>query len=108
VLFEQGQPFVEGMVARVRANLDYALEQFRSSARIHTQAPDGGYYLFPEVAVDEDEEALVLRLLEAGLNVHPGYFYGYEQGTHLMLSALTAPEPFRQGVDRLIAELERL
>ena len=108
VLFDQGQPFVEHMVARVRTNLDYALERFRPSSRIHAQAPDGGYYLFPEVAVDADEEALVLRLLEAGLNVHPGYFYGYEQGTHLMLSALTAPKPFRQGIDRLIAELDRL
>jgi alanine-synthesizing transaminase len=107
-LFEQGQPFVERMVARVRTNLDYALERFKSSTRIHAQVPDGGYYLFPEVAVDEDEESLVLRLLEAGLNVHPGYFYGYEQGAHLMLSALTAPEPFRQGIDRLITELDRL
>jgi hypothetical protein len=49
----------------------------------------------------EDEEALVLRLLDAGLSLHPGFFYGYQQGTHLMLSALTEPPLFRAGIDRL-------
>ncbi len=106
-LFEQGHLFVEGMVSRVRENLSYALDAFKPSTKIRARPPDGGYYLFPEVRTAEDEETVVLRLLEAGLNLHPGYFYGYEQGVHLMLSALTAPATFRQGVDRLIAELDR-
>lgn len=106
-LFAEGQPFVTAMVARVRENLDYALARFAATSRIRAQAPDGGYYLFPEIAIEEDEESLVLRLLENGLNVHPGYFYGCERGVHLMLSALTEPAPFREGVERLIALIER-
>ncbi len=101
LLFARGGPFVEQMAARVRANLDYALAAFSRNERVAVQAPDGGYYLFPEILSVEDEEALVLRLLDAGLSLHPGFFYGYEQGTHLMLSALTEPSLFRAGVDRL-------
>lgn len=101
LLFERGGPFVDRMVARVRDNLDYALTAFAASRRIRVQPPDGGYYLFPQVLGAEDEEALVLRLLDGGLSLHPGYFYGYEQGTHLMLSALTEPALFRAGVERL-------
>lgn len=106
LLFERGEPFVEQMVARVRDNLDYALAAFAANERIYVQAPDGGYYLFPEIVGLEDEETLVLRLLDAGLSLHPGYFYGYERGTHLMLSALTEPGAFRAGVDRLCRLLE--
>jgi aspartate/methionine/tyrosine aminotransferase len=101
VLFGRGGPFVDHMAARVRGNLEYALSAFATSDRIRAQAPDGGYYLFPEVLGDEDEEMLVLRLLDAGISVHPGYFYGYVPGTHLMLSALTEPSSFRRGIDRL-------
>ena len=104
-LFAEGQPFVDGMVARVRANLDYALARFGESERIRVQPPDGGYYLFPRALDEVDEEALVLRLLDQGLGLHPGYFYGYERGVHLMLSALTAPAVFREGVDRLVDAL---
>ncbi len=101
-LFREGQPFVESIVARVRANLVYGLKRFEENRRIRAQPPDGGYYLFPQVLGETDEEELVLRLLAAGLYLHPGHFYGYERGAHLMLSAMTAPETFREGVDRLV------
>jgi alanine-synthesizing transaminase len=101
-LFADGGAFVEQMRERVRQNLDFALERMATNDRLRVQAPDGGYYLFPEVIRGEDEEELVLRLLHAGLSVHPGYFYGYERGTHLMISALTTPQQFRVGIDRLL------
>ena len=105
-LFAEGGAFVERMVARVRANLDYALGRFHHSAKIRVVPPDGGYYLFPEILGEWDEEALVLRLLDAGLSLHPGYFYGYERGVHLMVSALPTPQALREGVDRLLRLLE--
>jgi hypothetical protein len=35
--------------------------------------------------------------------VHPGYFYGYEHGTHLMISCLTEPRQLTAGIERLLA-----
>ena len=104
-LFAHGMPFVAEMAARVRDNLDMALDRLARVPGLRAQAPDGGYYLFPEVLGWSDEEALVLHLLERGVLVHPGYFYGYENGVHIMISCLTEPAQLAAGLDRLIAGL---
>jgi aspartate/methionine/tyrosine aminotransferase len=104
-LFEQGQAFVQHMRDRLRAALDLALARLRGCPQVTVHPPDGGYYLFPRIAGWEDEEALVLELLEHGVLVHPGYFYGCEQGVHLMLSCLTEPDQLRAGLDILARHL---
>lgn len=104
-LFAQGWAFVEAMRGRVRANLDMALASLDAIPRLDLNAPDGGYYLFPRVLRVADEEALVLRLLQAGVLVHPGYFYGYERGAHMMISCLTEPTMLAMGLDRLAVAL---
>jgi alanine-synthesizing transaminase len=105
MLFAQGMPFVATMVARVRANFDLALHQLADHPRLHVSPPAGGYYLFPAVSGWNDEEALAHFLLERGLLVHPGYYYGDVPGVHVLLSALTAPATFAAGLARLSAAL---
>lgn len=105
-LFEEGMPFVADMRARVRANLDLALGLLSRSDRVKAQPPDGGYYLFPEVSGWNDEEELVLHLLDRGVLVHPGYFYGYERGAHIMISCLTEPARLAEGIERLVAAID--
>ncbi|MGQ9896234.1 MAG: pyridoxal phosphate-dependent aminotransferase [Acidobacteriota bacterium] len=97
-LFEQGQTFVQDMHNRIRDTLDMALAALQRCPKLIVHPPDGGYYLFPQVVGWDDEEALVLELLEQGVLVHPGYFYGCEQGIHLMLSCLTEPTQLRAGL----------
>lgn len=104
-LFAEGGPFVAAMGARVRQSLDTALELLGGSPRLRVRPPDGGYYLFPEVYGWDDEEALVLHLLRRGVLVHPGYFYGYESGAHIMISCLTEPDRLAEGLRRLLAAL---
>jgi aspartate/methionine/tyrosine aminotransferase len=102
-LFAEGRPFVESMRARIRANLDLALGMLAGNQLIQARPPDGGYYLFPAIPGCDDEEQLVIRLLGRGVLAHPGFFYGYEHGAHLMLSCLTEPARLAQGLERLIA-----
>lgn len=112
-LFQEGFDFVDQMRQHIRSNLDMALAMLATSPRFKLQPPDGGYYLFTAVAgwPSNDEEALVLHLLEKGVLVHPGFFYNYTDETdtttmpHLMLSALTAPDVLRTGLERLLAAL---
>ena len=52
-----------------------------------------------------EEEDLVLRLLDAGVLVHPGFFYGYKRGVHLMLSCLTEPARLQAGLAVLAKEV---
>ncbi|HWQ13065.1 MAG TPA: pyridoxal phosphate-dependent aminotransferase [Roseiflexaceae bacterium] len=105
-LFAHGGPFVDTMRARVRASLDMALAILGRSGRVRARAPDGGYYLFPAVEGWHDEEELALHLLSRGVLVHPGYFYGYERGTHIMISCLTEPARLRAGLERLVEAVE--
>ena len=106
-LFDGGRDFIQTMRERVRDNLDYALERLAGCAALRVQQPDGGYYLFPKVLGWDDEEELVLHCLRHGVLVHPGYFYGYEHGAHLMLSCLTERVQLAVGLDRLLAALEK-
>lgn len=105
-LFERGASFVAMMTARVRANLDLAMARLAGHPRLRIHAPDGGYYLFPAVSGWDDEEALALYLLEQGVLVHPGYFYGDAPGVHLTLSALVEPVAFAAGLERLVRAIE--
>jgi alanine-synthesizing transaminase len=105
-IFEHGAEFVATMRARVQHNLDLALERLGTCRALRVQPPDGGYYLFPQVYGWHDEDELVLQCLRHGVLVHPGYFFGYERGAHLMLSCLTRPDELREGVDRLVAALD--
>jgi aspartate/methionine/tyrosine aminotransferase len=104
-LFAQGMGFVATMRERVRANIQHAQHMLAGCAALRLRPPDGGYYLFPAVAGWPDEEALVLHLLEHGVLVHPGFFYGDVTGTHMMLSALTEPARFAAGLERLARAL---
>jgi len=43
------------------------------------------------------EEEWALLLLEAGVLVHPGYFFDFPAGSHLVVSLLPEPEAFARG-----------
>ncbi len=107
-LFDAAWPFVETMVAQVRANLDLGLHKLAACPGVQIQPPDGGYYLFPALPRVDDEEQLVIDLLDAGVLVHPGFYYGEPQRAHLMFSALLEPERFAAGLERLAAALARV
>ncbi|NJP07815.1 MAG: pyridoxal phosphate-dependent aminotransferase [Chloroflexaceae bacterium] len=104
-LFAQSTPFVQTMLAQVQTNMQLAQEQLSQCSLLDFHLPDGGYYLFPRVHRWHSEEELVLALLQQGVFVHPGYFYGAVPGSHIMLSALTTNHVFAQGVARLCTAL---
>jgi aspartate/methionine/tyrosine aminotransferase len=106
-LFSHSTHFVATMTRRIRHAIDLVLDYARSIPALDARPPDGGYYLFPAVHGWDDEEELVLHLLEHGVLVHPGYFYGDVAGTHIMISALTYPEHLAQGMERLGKALNR-
>ena len=53
----------------------------------------------------ETEEALVLRLLDdAGVLVHPGYFFDFPEEAFLVLSLLPRPDVFDEAIRRIVAD----
>ncbi|MCS6841299.1 MAG: pyridoxal phosphate-dependent aminotransferase [Roseiflexus sp.] len=105
LIFERGRSFTAAMHERIRQSLDMAITLLSGCDVVRVRPPDGGYYLFPEILGCNDEEALILHLLKHGVLVHPGYFYGYEQGAHIVISCLVEPAQLRAGIERLIGAL---
>jgi len=64
---------------------------------------EGGWYVVLRVPAIESDEDLAIRLLrKASVSVHPGHFYDFPNEGHLVLSLITEPADFREGVARLL------
>ena len=87
---------------RVAANLavlDRAIGTVESVQRL---AAEGGWYAVLRIPALNPDDHTVMALLERGVWVHPGYFFGLPESGWLVVSLL-APEPeFSNGVAILI------
>jgi aspartate/methionine/tyrosine aminotransferase len=63
---------------------------------------EGGWYAVLRIPALEPDEQTVLKLLERGVWVHPGYFFGMAGSGWLVVSLLGPGEEFRTGVTRLV------
>ena len=99
-LRKQVQPI---LIDRLRANLaelDRQLIQHPACARLQAK---GGWYAVLRVPAVESDEDLAIRLLrQAQVSVHPGHFYDFATDGHLVLSLITEPHIFREGIARLL------
>src|SRR5439155_17583065 len=62
---------------------------------------EGGWSAIVSVPRSRSEEEWALALLDAGVLVHPGYFFDFTSGAHLVLSLLSPPAEFARGVEIL-------
>lgn len=110
-ILREGRSFQKSYTDEVRRRRDLALALIATSPHLTCHPPQGGFHLMLEVKTPKpmDEEELVIRLMkEAGVFVHPGFFYDWEQGTHLVMSFLSPPERLETGLQALIRFLERV
>ncbi|HXA15886.1 MAG TPA: pyridoxal phosphate-dependent aminotransferase [Thermoanaerobaculia bacterium] len=67
---------------------------------------EGGWSAIIRVPRIDSDEALALRLIEEqGVVIHPGYFFDFESEGHVVVSLLTEPRIFEEGITRLISSL---
>ena len=93
---------------RVRRNLDTLDRALTSQHEIARLACDGGWYATLRTPPFATGEALAVRLLETqGIAVHPGSFFGFAEQNRLVVSLLSKPEAFAEGIAALIAEAAR-
>jgi len=100
-LLELGQDVQRQIRARTAGNLAFAREKLQGSAA-SLLAVEGGWNLILRMPRVRSEEEWALELLAGcGVLVQPGYFYDFESEAFLVISLLTAPEVFREGVHSL-------
>ncbi len=83
-------------------NLKY-LHAASAGTPIEIHPVEGGWYAVAALPHVMDDEAWALRLLAAGVLVQPGYFYDFAQPARVVISLLTPPDVFAEGVEILVA-----
>jgi aspartate/methionine/tyrosine aminotransferase len=90
-------------VRRNRVALAAALERGSPASALEAE---GGWYAVLRVPDTIPEEERAARLVaDDGVLVHPGHFYDFPRAAHLVLSLLTPPGDFSEGVDLLLERL---
>jgi len=103
VLLDQRKQIQPILLDRLRVNLaelDGQLAGCPSCVRLQVE---GGWYAVLRVpALGTDEDLAIDLLRKMGVIVHPGHFYDFAVEGHLVLSLITEPAVFREGVARLL------
>jgi aspartate/methionine/tyrosine aminotransferase len=93
---------IRGRVTGNLAELDRQLAPLPEVRRLEVE---GGWYAVLRIPALQPDEQTVLALLERGVWVHPGYFFGMAESGWLVLSLLAQEGKFSTGVTILVAYL---
>jgi aspartate/methionine/tyrosine aminotransferase len=88
----------EQILMRVRANLAQLDRQLATLPILQRLKAEGGWYAVLRVPALGPDEQTVLALLERGVWVHPGYFFGLPESGWLVVSLLGREEEFDGGM----------
>ena len=106
VLLNQRKRVQPILIERLHANLEELDRQLTSHPSCKRLLVEGGWYVVLRVPVIESDEALAIRLLRvASVSVHPGHFYDFPDDGHLVLSLITEPAVFSEGLGRSLQVL---
>jgi alanine-synthesizing transaminase len=100
---------------RVRGNLaelDRALaEQTRcdegGGVLVNRLRAEGGWYAVLRIPAIQPDEVTARELLELGVWMHPGYFFGMGESGWLVVSLLSEREEFDKGISILLEYLRK-
>jgi aspartate/methionine/tyrosine aminotransferase len=104
-LLELRRDFARLVSGRVGENLARFDALARERHELSRLAGDGGWSVVLRVPGVRPAEAWALALLDRGVAVHPGHFYDFERGEHLVASLLAAPADVDTGCAALAEEL---
>ncbi|MBX5494818.1 MAG: pyridoxal phosphate-dependent aminotransferase [Bryobacteraceae bacterium] len=100
-LLDLAPRFQQRLMSRLHSNLGTLKESLARAPEIEVLYVEGGWYATLRVPRTRSEEEWALALLEQGVLVQPGYFYDFESEAYLVLSLLTDPAVFAEGLGRL-------
>ena len=96
-LLEGRGMFQRAVQARLRENRAALAAARPRDASWDVLRAEGGWSEVLSVPRSRSEEEWALLLLDAGVLVHPGYFFDFPSGAHLVVSLLPEPGQFARG-----------
>ena len=104
-LLAAGETSRRAIAARTRRNLGALDRACRGTSATRLDV-SGGWYATLRVARVRSEMETCLRALDAGVYVHPGMFFGFEDEAYVVVSLLAREADFDDGVSALLSTLE--
>src|SRR5271157_1337692 len=91
------------LMYRIRGNLAELDSQLAAQKLSHRLEIEGGWYGVLRVPVNGSDEDLAIALLRGtGVLVQPGHFYDFPAEGYLVLSLITEPQIFQNGISRML------
>jgi aspartate/methionine/tyrosine aminotransferase len=107
VLLEQRHTIQRQLRERVKSNLAELDHQIASANACQRLLLQGGWYAVLRVPVTRSDEELAIELVrEKSVIVHPGHFYDFPSDGFLILSLITPPGDFRDGLAKILSSLD--
>lgn len=98
------------IVSRVQINLLALDTQLADQSADHRWVSrldlEGGWYAILRIPAIEDDETTAIHLLEEGVYIHPGSFFGLPSSGWLVVSFLTPPLDFEIGISTVIRHFQ--
>ncbi|HXH40366.1 MAG TPA: pyridoxal phosphate-dependent aminotransferase [Thermoanaerobaculia bacterium] len=96
----------DGIQRRTASNLGMLETTLSSYPAARVLPVEGGWSAVIRVPRIDSDEVLALRLIEEhGLVIHPGYFFDFESEGYVVVSLLTEPHLFEEGIRLLVSSL---
>jgi alanine-synthesizing transaminase len=102
-LLEQRKAIQPLLLDRLRANLEEMDRQSAKQKACQRLNVEGGWNAVLRVPATQADEDLAIDLLrKVGALVHPGHFYDFAGDGYLVVSLITPPKEFREGMERVM------
>jgi aspartate/methionine/tyrosine aminotransferase len=105
-ILARGDELRRPIAERIAGNVALLRELAAGSAATLLDVEGGWSAVLRVPAIWPDEQWALTLLERDGVLVHPGYFFDFAQEAFLVLSTLTDPQVFAEGVRRLLARVE--
>ncbi len=103
LLLEQRKNFQSLLLQRLRTNLEELNHLLAKQDNCSLLRVEGGWYAVVRVPVTHSDEELAVKLLQnSGVVVHPGTFYDFPSDGYLIVSLITSPHVFHEGIARVL------
>jgi alanine-synthesizing transaminase len=107
LLLASGASVRQQILNRTGSNLAKLQNWIGADSACRTLHVEGGWYAIIQVPRTRSEEEWALKLLaEQNVLVQPGFFFDFEAEAFLVVSLLTDPEVFEEGVRAMIGALD--
>ena len=105
-LINQSESIRQQIIGRVNANEIFLNQRIHSQHSVRQLIRQGGWYAVLEFEDQISDDDRTMNLIQnQNVLVHPGYFFGFDRDGFLIVSLLTQPEIFQEGIEKILRQM---